>query len=92
MPSLAAACEASLRSALLEAVEENYRCRDIAASLDGNWQKCEFKSLNEVLTVTSFDNSKVLDLKCLSNRFISWDRNLYTDDPVKIEQYTSNYM
>lgn len=33
MPSLAAACEASLRSALLEAVEENDGSRDIATRL-----------------------------------------------------------
>lgn len=37
-------------------------------AFDNNRQKCGFKSLSEVLTVTSFDNSKGLDLKCLSNR------------------------
>lgn len=58
--------EASIRQAALEAIEINDNCKDIAAAFDETWQKRGHSSLNGVITVTSFDTGKVLDVKCLS--------------------------
>lgn len=60
------ACEASMRNAETEAVEENDGKNEIAAAFDGTWQKQGHTSMNGVVTVTSFDAEKVMDFECLS--------------------------
>lgn len=49
-----------------KAVEENSGNKDIAAAFDGTWQKRGHTSLNGVVTATSFDTGKILDIEVLS--------------------------
>jgi hypothetical protein len=56
----------SMKKTAFEAVKENSDDTDIAAAFDGTWQKRGFTSLNGVVTVTSFDTGKVLDVEVLS--------------------------
>lgn len=58
--------EASMRKAAIEAIKENENIPDIAAVFDGSWQRRGFSSLNGVVTVTSFDTGKELDVECLT--------------------------
>lgn len=58
--------EESMKKAAEEAVVENSGNNDIAAAFDGSWQKRGYTSLNGVVTVTSFDTGKVLDVEVLS--------------------------
>ncbi|GFS98053.1 uncharacterized protein NPIL_433101 [Nephila pilipes] len=61
-------CEESMAEAVHEAVEE--RGRDIAVAVDGSWQKRGFSSKNGVVTVTSVDTGKVIDVEILSKHCI----------------------
>lgn len=60
--------EESMQAAAKEAVEEN--CgeikTDIPVALDGSWHKRGHTSLNGVITATSVDTGKVIDLECLT--------------------------
>ncbi|GFX10185.1 uncharacterized protein TNCV_1865831 [Trichonephila clavipes] len=49
-----------------EAVIENEHNKNKAIALDGTWQKRGHTSKNGVVTATSLDNGKVIDLECLS--------------------------
>lgn len=49
-----------------EAVQENAGSTDIAIAIDGSWQKRGHTSLNGVVTATSIDNGKVVDVVCLT--------------------------
>ncbi|GFT98376.1 uncharacterized protein NPIL_485541 [Nephila pilipes] len=63
-------CEESMAEAVHEAVEENEGGRDIAVAVDGSWQKRGFSSKNGVVTVTSVDTGKVIDVEILSKHYI----------------------
>ncbi|GFU10874.1 uncharacterized protein NPIL_648651 [Nephila pilipes] len=63
-------CEESMAEAVHEAVEENEGGRDIAVAVDGSWQKQGFSSKNGVVTVTSVDTGKVIDVEILSKHCI----------------------
>ncbi|GFU05010.1 uncharacterized protein NPIL_320121 [Nephila pilipes] len=63
-------CEESMAEAVYEAVEENDGGRDIAVAVDGRWQKRGFSSKNGVVTVTSVDTGKVIDVEILSKHCI----------------------
>ncbi|GFT74954.1 uncharacterized protein NPIL_290321 [Nephila pilipes] len=63
-------CEESMAEAVHEAVEENEGGRDIAVAVDGSWQKRGFSSKNGVVTVTSVDTGKVIDVEILSKHCI----------------------
>ncbi|GFT49066.1 uncharacterized protein NPIL_495991 [Nephila pilipes] len=63
-------CEDSMAEAVHEAVEENEGGRDIAVAVDGSWQKRGFSSKNGVVTVTSVDTGKVIDVEILSKHCI----------------------
>lgn len=56
----------SMREAAREAVNENNGNTDIAAAFDGTWQRRGHSSLNGVITATSFDTGKVLDMECVT--------------------------
>jgi len=58
--------EDSMGAAVQEAVDANGGCRDISVALDGTWQKRGYVSLNGVVTATSFDTGKVIDLQIYS--------------------------
>jgi hypothetical protein len=86
LPGAIEVCNASMRNAALEAIEENDGSRDIAAAFDGTWQKRGHTSRNGVITVTSFDTGKVLDFECYSKFCITCSTNKISD-PEKIEQH-----
>lgn len=52
----------SMTKALQEAIESNGGSTDLSIALDGTWQKRGHTSLNGVVTATSFDSGKVIDL------------------------------
>ena len=56
-------CEASLRNAAMEAIDENEGNKNIAAPFDESRQKRGHISLSEIVTVTYFDTDKVLDFE-----------------------------
>lgn len=59
-------CKESMVNAVLESVELNNKCSDIAVAVDGSWQRRGHKSLNGVLTATSLINGKVVDVEIMS--------------------------
>ncbi|GFT66286.1 uncharacterized protein TNCV_1347611 [Trichonephila clavipes] len=58
--------EDSIQNAAKEAICENEGNKNIALAVDGTWQKCGYTSLNGVVTVTSIDTGKVIDVDILS--------------------------
>ncbi|GFT16310.1 hypothetical protein TNCV_873891 [Trichonephila clavipes] len=48
---------------LVRAVDENDGKRDLAVAVDGSWQKRGFSSKNGLVTVTSVDTGKVIDVE-----------------------------
>ncbi|GFT81135.1 uncharacterized protein TNCV_4282401 [Trichonephila clavipes] len=58
--------EDSIQNAAKEAICENEGNKNIALAVDGTWQKRGYTSLNGVVTVTSIDTGKVIDVDILS--------------------------
>ncbi|GFW44015.1 uncharacterized protein TNCV_997801 [Trichonephila clavipes] len=56
--------------AVREAVDENDGKRDLAVAVDGSWQKRGFSSKNGLVTVTSVDTGKVIDVEVFSKHCI----------------------
>ncbi|GFX67648.1 uncharacterized protein TNCV_3933901 [Trichonephila clavipes] len=52
-----------MAEAVREAVDENDGKRDLAVAVDGSWQKRGFSSKNGLVTVTSVDTGKVIDVE-----------------------------
>ena len=67
----------SMANAVEEAVTLNENSRDITAAFDGSWQKRGHTSLNGVITATSLDNGKVIDVECLTK----FCHNCKSDEP-----------
>lgn len=65
--SLKEVCNASMKSAATEAMEIN-ESKDIVGAFDGSWQKRGHTSLNGVVTVTSVDTGKVMDVEVMTKR------------------------
>ncbi|GFV37563.1 uncharacterized protein TNCV_4981851 [Trichonephila clavipes] len=63
-------CEHSMAEAVREAVDENDGKRDLAVAVDGSWQKRGFSSKNGLVTVTSVDADKVIDIEVFSKHCI----------------------
>ncbi|GFX39992.1 uncharacterized protein TNCV_2647551 [Trichonephila clavipes] len=63
-------CEHSMAEAVREAVDENDGKRDLAVAVDGSWQKPGFSSKNGLVTVTSVDTGKVIDVEVFSKHCI----------------------
>ncbi|GFV23420.1 uncharacterized protein TNCV_4781321 [Trichonephila clavipes] len=59
-------CGDSIQNAAKEAICENEGNKNIAVAVDGTWQKRGYTSLNGVVTVTSIDTGKVIDVDILS--------------------------
>lgn len=55
-----------MKDAVEEAISINDGNRDLAVALDGNWPKRGHTSLNGVVTATSFDTGKVIDVSIIS--------------------------
>ncbi|GFS88373.1 uncharacterized protein TNCV_1751241 [Trichonephila clavipes] len=58
--------EDSIQNAAKEAICENEGNNNIAVAVDGTWQKRGYTSLNGVVTVSSIDTGKVIDVDILS--------------------------
>lgn len=56
----------SMLDAVHEAVDWNEGCTDIAVALDGTWQKRGHTSLHGVVSATSVDTGKVVDVQILT--------------------------
>ena len=52
--------------ATFEAISENFGDTDLAVAIDGAWQKRGHTSLNGVISVTSVDTGKVLDVAVMA--------------------------
>ncbi|GFS60275.1 uncharacterized protein TNCV_2827531 [Trichonephila clavipes] len=59
-------CGDSIQNAAKEAICEKEGNKNIAVAVDGTWQKRGYTSLNGVVTVTSIDTGKVIDVDILS--------------------------
>ncbi|GFY16766.1 uncharacterized protein TNCV_2788881 [Trichonephila clavipes] len=59
-------CGDSIQNAAKEAICENEGNKNIAVAVNGTWQKRGYTSLNGVVTVTSIDTGKVIDVDILS--------------------------
>uniref|UniRef100_A0A1B6JFM5 Mutator-like transposase domain-containing protein n=1 Tax=Homalodisca liturata TaxID=320908 RepID=A0A1B6JFM5_9HEMI len=59
-------CENSMKRAVTEAVIENGNSNDLCVAVDGSWQKRGHTSLNGVVTITSADTGKVIDIYSMS--------------------------
>lgn len=78
--------EDSMNNAAKEAIEENSGCKKIAAAFDGTWQKRGHTSLNGIVTATSFDTGKVIDVEVLSKYCQGCIKN-----PNKAHECVKNY-
>ncbi|GFV19828.1 uncharacterized protein TNCV_480541 [Trichonephila clavipes] len=67
-------CDATMKDAVKEAVQENQNIRDIPVAVDGTWQKRGYSSMNGVVTVTSVDTGKVIDTEILSKHCVCKDK------------------
>ncbi|GFV84479.1 uncharacterized protein TNCV_5007411 [Trichonephila clavipes] len=70
LPATRETCEHSMAEAVREAVDENDGKRDLAFAVDGSWQKRGFSSKNGLVTVTSVDTGKVIDVEVFSKHCI----------------------
>ncbi|GFV40551.1 uncharacterized protein TNCV_1983931 [Trichonephila clavipes] len=68
-------CEHSMAEAVREAVDENDGKRDLAVAVDGSWQKRGFSSKNGLVTVTSVDTGKVIDVEVFSKTLYLSEQN-----------------
>ncbi|GFU33450.1 uncharacterized protein TNCV_4362601 [Trichonephila clavipes] len=59
-----------MAEAVREAFDENDGKRDLAVAVDGSWQKRGFSSKNGLVTVTSVDTGKVIDVEVFSKHCI----------------------
>lgn len=59
-------CKESMKTAVEQAVSLNDGVRDLCVAVDGSWQRRGHCSLNGVLTLTSVDTGKVLDVSVMS--------------------------
>lgn len=59
-------CFEGMTKAVEEAVVENEGSRDLPVAIDGTWQKRGHTSMNGVITATSFDTGKVIDVSILT--------------------------
>lgn len=63
-------CHKSMTAAVEEAVVANRNPdrepRDLFVALDGSWQKRGHQSLNGIVSLTSVDTGKVMDIHCMS--------------------------
>ncbi|GFX97904.1 uncharacterized protein TNCV_4905551 [Trichonephila clavipes] len=67
-------CDATMKDAVKEAVQEIQNIRDIPVAVDGTWQKRGYSSMNGVVTVTSVDTGKVIDTEILSKHCVCKDK------------------
>lgn len=63
-------CFGTMKDAVEEAVSLNDNVRDLTIAIDGTWQTRGFKSLNGVVTATSFDTGRVIDVSIMTKHCI----------------------
>lgn len=84
LESLEKVAEQCMQDAAIEAVNDNNGCNEIAVALDGTWQKRGHSSLHGVVTATSVDTGKVLDVECLSKYCMSCKRRGKCEDNCEV--------
>ncbi|GFV84700.1 uncharacterized protein TNCV_4296821 [Trichonephila clavipes] len=78
-----------IKEAVREAVDENDGKRDLAVAVDGSWQKRGFSSKNGLVTVTSVDTGKVIDVEVFSKHCICPNKTKHLQNcKRKIEGYS----
>lgn len=65
-PALKSVATEIMGEAVAEAVKINNDSKDLGVALDGTWQRRGHLSLNGIVTLTSIDTGKVLDISILS--------------------------
>ncbi|GFT03962.1 uncharacterized protein TNCV_1731101 [Trichonephila clavipes] len=84
-------CEHSMAEAVREAVDENDGKRDLAVAVDGSWQKRGFSSKNGLLTVTSVDTGKVIDVEVFSKHCICPNKTKHLQNcKINFEGYSGD--
>ncbi|GFV56888.1 uncharacterized protein TNCV_1869291 [Trichonephila clavipes] len=79
-------CDATMKDAVKEAVQEKQNIRDIPVAVDGTWQKRGYSSMNGVVTVTSVDTGKWKNGSRWSSIDISFQRSVQRYD-VRYTKY-----
>ncbi|GBM46189.1 hypothetical protein AVEN_270203-1 [Araneus ventricosus] len=64
-----AVCESKMEKAAKEAIVENNSDNNIAVAVNGTWQKRGYTAHNGVVTITSMDTGKVIDIGVLSKYY-----------------------
>ncbi|CAN7938957.1 unnamed protein product [Ixodes hexagonus] len=86
-----AAAKESMKRAAEEAVQLNDGDKDIAVALDGSWQKRGHTSNNGIVSATSVDSGKVLDVEAMSKRCAKCGNKDVSSDPRQKEVCQGNY-
>lgn len=81
-------CEQSMKSAVEEAVITNDNCRDLCVGVDGSWQRRGHVSLNGIVSLTSADTTKVLDIHVMSKYCLCPNKSIQQH----LESCTANYI
>ncbi|GFV84316.1 uncharacterized protein TNCV_1591751 [Trichonephila clavipes] len=82
-----------MAEAVREAVDENDGKRDLAVAVDGSWQKRGFSSKNGLVTVTSVDTGKVIDVEVFSKHCICPNKTKHLQNCKRnFEGYSSGKM
>lgn len=76
--------EKNMTDAVQEVIQKT-DSSDIAAAIDGSWQKRGHTSINGVVTATAIETGKVIDVHCLSK--YCHGCKLAKEDPTKIENH-----
>jgi hypothetical protein len=76
----------SMKKAVEEVVDKS-ESRDICVAVDGSWQKRGHTSLNGVVTVTSVDTGKVLDVSIMSKHCLCPEKS----QNIHCDECTANY-
>lgn len=79
----------SMSLAVSDAIAANDGCRDLSVAIDGSWQKRGHTSLNGILSATSLDNGKVVDVEIFS-KFCNCSSKFRSIGPHE-EKCSSNY-
>jgi hypothetical protein len=80
-------CNENMKEAVEEAIQINDGIRDLSAGFDRTWQKRGHMPLNGVLTATSVDTGKVIDVAILSKYCYCKNKN----DNVHEDGCKANY-
>lgn len=82
----------TMKSAVEETVTVNQNSRDLCVALDGSWQKTGHVSLNGIVSLTSADTAKVLNIYITSKYCQCPNKPVYIDSSLANYSGTSGEM